>query len=81
VKPPPLSKHIPECSYGAVLVTARAKIVRRNLATGRCLIKVLPVNKGETIEPFPQRNYAEDYIEASKLENSQEHSKYSLVMS
>jgi hypothetical protein len=48
----PLSKYIPECSHRAILITTRTKIVGQKLTRGRCLIKVLLMNKEESVELF-----------------------------
>lgn len=62
----PLSKYIPECSHRAILVTTRTKIVGQKLARSRCLIKVLPMNEGESVELFCKQLQGE-YLETDKL--------------
>jgi tetratricopeptide (TPR) repeat protein len=63
----PLSKYIPECSHGAILVTTRTKIVGQKLARGRCLIKVLPMNKEESVELF-RKQFHEECLDTDKLD-------------
>jgi hypothetical protein len=62
----PLSKYLPECFHGAILVTTRTKIVRQKLARGRCLIKVLPMNKEESVEVF-RKQFRGEYLDTDKL--------------
>jgi hypothetical protein len=63
----PLSKYIPECSHGAILVTTRNKIVGQKLARGRCLIKVLPMNKEESVELF-RKQFQGERLNTDKLD-------------
>jgi tetratricopeptide (TPR) repeat protein len=62
----PLSKYIPDCSHGAILVTTRTKIVGQKLARGRCLIKVSPMNEGESVELFSKQFQVES-LETNEL--------------
>jgi len=62
----PLSKYIPDCSHGAILVTTRTKIVGQKLARGRCLIKVSPMNEGESVELFSKQFQGES-LETNEL--------------
>ena len=63
----PLSKYIPECSHGAILVTTRTKIVGQKLARGRCLIKVSPMNEDESVELLCKQLQGER-LETDKLD-------------
>lgn len=45
-----LSKYIPDCSHGALLVTTRNKTVGVNFTKGRGLIEIPEMNKGESKE-------------------------------
>ena len=62
----PLSKYIPECSHGAILVTTRTKIVGQKMARSRCLIKVLPMNKEESVELF-RKQFQGERLDTNKL--------------
>jgi tetratricopeptide (TPR) repeat protein len=61
-----LSKYIPKCSHGAILVTTRTKIVGQKLARSRCLIKVLPMNKEESAELF-RKQFQGERLDTDKL--------------
>lgn len=63
----PLSKYILECSHGAILVKTRNKIVGQKLARGCCLIRVLPVNKEESVELFCKQ-FQGECLDTEKLD-------------
>ena len=63
----PLNKYIPKWSHRAILVTTRTKIVGQKLSRGRCLIKVLPMNKEESIEIF-RKQFQGEHLHTNNLD-------------
>src|SRR5437016_5031963 len=63
----PLSKYIPKCSHRAILVITRNKIVGQKLDRGRYLIKVIPMNKEESVELF-RKQFQGEYLNTDKAD-------------
>ena len=62
-----LNNYMPECSHRAILVTTRTKIVGQKLARGRCLMKVLPMNKEESVELF-RKQFQGERLDTDRLD-------------